>query len=553
MVAESQRRESNPQPQLYESCALPLSYSGDGSHYTGLVRALKGANRMSKSTRNPWLSALIWCLGLGLLFLPLILDTPRGLDSRGFRALGVAACMSVLWVSEVIPIPITSILPILLFPMLGIMSSDAACGAYANDLTFLFFGGFFMALTIERWDLHRRLALNLIVFFGTRPAFTMLGVMVAVATLSMWISNTATTLMMLPICLALCDELEGEGCDEKVKASFGAALLLAVAYAANIGGMGTPIGTAPNGIFLREFDGAAQPSFAQWMVIALPLVVVFVAAVWYVLKRPFKSCGDRIAFGHRDLVRERLRHLGRPGPQEKAVALVFLFIVLLWVTRRDVHLGAWNIPGWSSGLRAAGLDWLGSGARQGVGDSAAAIFGVLLLCIWRPGPDRIPLADWQTAKNLPWGMLLLLGGGFAIARSFQVGGGAEGLSLSAWIGSSLESFQEAGSIVLVPATAGVMSFVTELASNTATTSIVVPIVAQVGSVELGRLLAFAATLSASCAFMLPVATPPNAIVFASGRIPIRTMMRTGFLINLVGIVVVSLTVLLLAAKVLPKI
>ncbi|MFT7616695.1 MAG: sodium-dependent dicarboxylate transporter 2/3/5 [Planctomycetota bacterium] len=508
---------------------------------------------MMKISRDRAIKVLVWCLGLTLLILPQVVECPENLDPRGFRALGVTALMAVLWVSEVLPIPVTSILPILLFPLLGIMPSDAVSGAYANDLTFLFFGGFFMALTIEKWKLHRRIALNLIVLFGTQPARTMLGIMVAVAVLSMWISNTATTLMMLPICIALCEELSGSGVNDETRVRFTTALLLSVAYAANIGGMGTPIGTAPNGIFQREFEGAGQPSFAEWMIICVPLVCIFVVIVWLVLRREFSKASGEICFGDRDLVRDRLKKLGGLSTQEKAVAAVFGLVVLLWVTRRDLTLGSFYLPGWVSGLEYLGADWLVASAKTGVGDSAAAILGVVLLCIWRPGPDKAVLADWDTAKSLPWGMLLLLGGGFAIAKSFQIGASAgDILSLSAWIGNSLSSLESAGAPVLVPVISTVMSFMTEFASNTATTSVVVPIVSQVGTDTLGRLLAFAATLSASCAFMLPVATPPNAIVFASGRISIKSMIRAGLIINFIGILLISLTVLLIAANVLPK-
>ncbi len=522
-------------------------------HYKSPLPPLKGPKKNMKRSGQNLIQILLWCLGVFFLALPFVLECPENLDPRAFRAIGVTGLMALLWVTELLPIPVTSMLPIILFPMLGIMTSDAVAGAYANDLTFLFFGGFFMALAIEKWQLHQRIALNLIVLFGSKPSQTMLGIMVAVATLSMWISNTATTLMMLPICVALCDQLTGTGADEKTKARFTTALLLSVAYAANIGGMGTPIGTAPNAIFQREFEGLGQPSFAQWMIITIPMVFLFVLAVWFVLKRPFRPLQGKIHFGDRSLVKKKLQSLGSLSNQEKGVAWVFLVVVLLWVTRRDFVLGSLAVPGWVTGLRTWGVSWLSSGAKSGVGDSAAALVGVVLLCVWRPGPEKVPLADWNTASKLPWGMLLLLGGGFAIAKSFQVGEATGNLlSLSAWIGSSLESWQESGAIILVPLTAGVMSFLTEFASNTATTSVVVPIVALVGSDALGRLLAFAATLSASCAFMLPVATPPNAIVFASGRIPIRSMIRVGFLINLVGILLVSLTVLVIAAKVLPK-
>lgn len=487
---------------------------------------------------------------LGLL-LVCFLEAPAGLDPRGFRTLGVTGLMAVLWLTEVLPIPVTSLLPLLLFPLLGILPSGETASQYASDLGFLFFGGFFMASVIERWGLHRRLALRVIMLFGVRPGGLILGVMTAVAFLSMWISNTAATLMMLPICLALVVEVEAD--DEVAAARFAKALLLAVAYAANVGGMGTPIGTAPNAIFLREFGDTVRLSFLQWMVIALPLVAVFLVVVHQLLTRVLFRFGPGTRLGRRDLIATKLAELGPMSRQEIHTACIFGLVVLLWVLRSDFVIGGWRLPGWVSGLEALGLDRLAGGARSGIGDSAVAILGVLLMCLDRVGPERRPLADWTMARDLPWGLLLLLGGGFAIARAFQVGDGPEGSSLSSYVAEQLSGGRDLGAIVLVPITATVMTFLTEVTSNTATTAVVMPILAGMGAAELGRAVGLAATFSASCAFMLPVATPPNAIVFGANRLRIADMVRAGLLINLVGIVLVTLTVLLIAANVMPGI
>ncbi|MCB9832288.1 MAG: SLC13/DASS family transporter [Planctomycetes bacterium] len=493
------------------------------------------------------LKLLAAIVGLAALLLCLLIEAPDGLDPRGFRAIGVTCLVAAFWLFEIMPIPITSLLPILLFPLLGIMPSDRVAAAYAGDLTFLFLGGFFMALVIERWGLHRRIALRIVGVFGVRPERLILGVMVAVALLSMWISNTATTLMMLPICIALADEVEGG--DQRSLGLFATALLLGVAYAANVGGMGTPIGTPPNGIFLREFAGSRQPSFLQWIVFTMPLVVVFLVLIHLILTRLLFRFGAAVRIGDRDLIAARLRDLGPMKPQERWTALIFGLVVALWIFRRDFELGSLRIPGWVSGLEALGMTGLAGGARKGLGDSAVAIFGVLVFSLVRPGPERRPLADWEMTRRLPWGLLLLLGGGFAIAEAFDVGGDH---SLAAYIAGRFAALTDLSQYLLVPLVCLVMTFVTEVTSNTATTNVVVPILAGLGSPELSRNLGLAATLSASCAFMLPVATPPNAIVFGSGRLRMMDMVRAGLLINLLGVILVTLTVLLIAVNVMPR-
>ncbi len=466
------------------------------------------------------------------------------------RALAVTVAMAILWVTEALPIPVTSLLPVLAFPLMGVLSSAEVTAKYANDLIYLFFGGFFLALTLERWNVHRRIALLVVSAFGSKPRAVILGIMVAVAGLSMWISNTATALMMLPICLALADQLKDCGASKEDVDRFATALLLGTAYAANIGGMGTPIGTGPNGIFMAFFESAAQPSFAQWMMFAIPLVVVFVAAAWFLLTGVLFKFAPEVGFGERDYVRAKLRDMGRLSPQERATLAVFCLTVLLWVTRRDLDLGGFRIPGWLSGLDALGMTWTKMLRERFIGDSAVSILAVILLCVIRVGPKRQPLADWSIGARVPWGMLLLLGGGFAIAGSFGVGG-EEGLSLSAYCGAKLGALGEANPLFVLPSIALSVSVLTEFTSNTATTSVMIPLLAEVGSAETSRLLCLTATLSASCAFMFPVATPPNAIVFASGRLRIKTMMKAGIGLNLVGAILIPICVWFLARLFLP--
>ena len=490
-------------------------------------------------------------IGLALFTIALILPVPDGMDPRGMRVLAVVALTAACWLTEALPIPVASLLPLVLFPLLGVMGSNTVASTYTNNLIFLFMGGFFLALTLEKWNLHRRLALAVLSVFGTRPQFMILGMMVAVAVLSMWISNTATALTMLPICLAMTQQLEEQGVDRRHVQRFSVALLLGVAYAANVGGMGTPIGTGPNGVFLQHpaFADFEPPSFAQWMTLCVPLATVFLLVMWWVLTKLLMRFPRDLRMGDVDFVRGRLRALGRMGREEKIVLGVFSFTVLLWVTRKDFDLGAFSIPGWVTLVGRAGLTWVAD-AASGIQDSVAAILAVVLLCVFR-GRDGRPIADWEVARDIPWGMLLLLGGGFALAQGFAVHD--EGLlSLSGWVGSSLEGVADWHPLLLIGGVCLVMTFLTELTSNTATTSVMLPILATVGSADDGRLLCLAATLSASCAFMLPVATPPNAIVFASNRFTMMTMARTGFVINLIGVVLITIAVATFGSLILPS-
>ena len=459
------------------------------------------------------------------------------------RALAVTALVACWWVFVAIPIPATSLLPLALLPLLGVLEVKRVAASYADPNIFLFMGGFLIALAIERWELHRRIALRVCLIVGTGRRTIVLGFMVATAFLSMWISNTATTMMMLPIALAVIaamDEL-GREADPRASAHFATALMLGIAYAASIGGIGTPIGTPPNiaffGIYHQLFPQREEISFAQWMRIFVPLVAVFVPVVWLVLTR--LTCpveGGRAAAG-REVIRDHLRRLGPMTREQWVLLCVGGLTGLLWMTR-SIPTDGGNL-GWPHLLER----WLtpadGSPplfeARY-VNDAVIAMTMALLLFLipGRGDEGRTTLLDWATASRLPWGILLLFGGGFAIAAAFQHSG------LSTWCGRQLAAMPIESPLALVAATCVLMTALTEITSNTATTQVMLPIIANAATAVGAepRPLMLAATVSASCAFMLPVATPPNAIVFGSGRVTMGQMVRTGIVLNVVGTVLI---------------
>ncbi len=484
----------------------------------------------------------------------------RAVEFRA-RAMLAAAAVTVLvacwWITVALPIPVTSLLPLILFPLVGVMPIRQAATPYANSNVFLFMGGFIIALAIERWGLHRRIALHIVRVVGTSRAMIVLGFMVASAFLSMWISNTAATLMMLPIGLAIVSAVrefpgEGDGADHS---HFSAALMLGIAYAASVGGIATPIGTPPNisfrGQLARLFPEAPEISFAQWMMIFLPLVIVFLPVIWIVLVKltcPVGRGGPGMA---RDVVKEQLRNLGPMRRPERRVLAVFVATALLWITR-TIPFGDVNY-GWSPWLQR----WLGDGAgfpfpfhAAFVNDATVALgMAVLLFTIparRNESGEREYLMDWPTAMRLPWGILLLFGGGFSIAAGFSESG------LSLWCGRVFAGLGLESPIVVVIGVCLLMTFMTEVTSNTATTEVMLPILAGV-SYSMGvnpLLLMLPATISASCAFMMPVATPPNAIVFGSGHVEMGRMVKSGIIINFIGVILVTATFYWIAVPVL---
>jgi len=450
--------------------------------------------------------------------------------SRAVAAVGVL--MALFWVTEAIPIPATSLLPIALFPLLtgGAVSIKAATAPYADDLIFLFMGGFLLALAMQQWGLHRRIALRTILLVGTRPASLVAGFMIASALLSMWVSNTATVVMMLPIAMSVVDLVRRELGEARVPAvpgegepfHFGICLMLGTAYAASIGGVGTLIGTPPNLIlaaYLKEEFGT-EISFVRWMSIGLPLVVVFLPIAWLVLTRfafPIKL--ERIP-GGRELIRRELARQGPMSRAEWAVLILFLLTAIAWVIRPLLVKFAWPD---------------GSRPFAGLSDAGIAIgVGVLLFAIPIEPGKGLFLLSWRQAVKLPWGILILFGGGLSLALAIKTTDVAE------YIGRGVAGAQDLPVPLLMLLVIVAIVFLTELTSNTATTATFLPILGAV-AVGLGidpMLLVVPLAIGASCAFMMPVATPPNAIVFGSGEITIPQMCKAGLWLNLIGILLI---------------
>lgn len=485
-------------------------------------------------------------LFLVLLFTPLDPGNPNVQ-----RTAAVAALMAVWWMTNAIPIPATALLPVVLFPLLLVLPGKSVVAYYMNSNIFLFLGGFMLALAIERWNLHRRIALTIVSVMGDRPQFLVLGFMLASAFLSGWISNTATAMMMVPIGLSVILLVEGAAPkDGEESGAFGVVLMLGIAYACSIGGTATPIGTPPNisfqRLFTQFFPGAEGVDFAKWATIGFPFAITFLLIVWamlvFVIQRLPKSC----ALGGRAVIRKQLASLGPPSRAEKTVFIMFISAALLWMTRSDIVLPWFTIHGWG-GLLGLGVPKPGGGWSLYVDDGTVAILIGLALFILPSGEKERPtLLDWETAQKLPWGIVLLFGGGFALAGAFKVSG------LSEWIGEFFGRLEGAPNIAIMAGVSTMMTFLTELTSNTATTETAIPILSAIAvKIQVNPLLLLIpATLSASCAFMLPVATPPNAIVFGAGRVTIGQMMKNGIWLNFIGIALVSLFVYFLAEPVL---
>ncbi|MCA8959623.1 MAG: DASS family sodium-coupled anion symporter [Planctomycetes bacterium] len=456
-----------------------------------------------------------------------------GLTLEQRLVLGITVWTAAWWVTEPIPIPITSLLPAILLPVCGIVSAKAAAQYYSHHLILL--GGFFIAQAIERWGLHKRIALTVIAFVGGGPSRLVLGFATASAVLSMWISNTATALMLVPIAMSVVHRIGRDDPDGPTTSRFATCLLLAVAYGANVGGVGSLIGTPPNLIFasaLPRVPGyALSVDFRSWLVFGLPVVISFVPIVVWVLRRGLPPAVGLAEEGGRELIVDERRRLGRMTGSEKRVLVVFVATALLWIGK-----GGEGVPGWSHLFV-----WLGAvdEARldQHVTDSLVAlVMAMTLFVLPSAEKDRRPLLEWRDVERVPWGMLFLFGGGFAIAGAFQETG------LSAWIGGLLSRVLELPRPLLIAVSALGVTFLTEVTSNTATTNILMPILSA-AAVEGGvhpLVLMLPAVIAVSFAFMLPVATAPNAIVFATGRVPIITMIRTGFILNLIGTVIVLL-------------
>jgi len=454
-------------------------------------------------------------LFLGPLFLliALLVPAPEGMGEPAWAALGMMLLMATWWSTEAIPIPVTSLLPIVLIPALGLGSVGTATAPYANPIIFLFLGGFTLGLAMQKWNLHRRIALLTLRAMGNQPRRQIAGFMLATAFLSMWVSNTATAIMMLPIGLSVIAMVDSDN-PEGVR-RYATALLLSIAYSASIGGIATLIGTPPNALlaaYLSDSQGIAV-GFAQWMLLGIPVTVLMLSLTWWWLTRKDFALGHSSDSGQ--LIREELARLGPLSKAEKLVALVFVLTATAWIFRPLLSGGP--------------MSWL---SDTGIAIAAAVVMFLIPVDL----KSRTFLLDWQSAEKLPWGVLLLFGGGLAMAGVISSSGLAE------WIAQSLSAYGTLPALLMIVLVTTVIIFLTEVTSNTATAAAFLPLLGALAiSQEVSPLLfTVPAAIAASCAFMMPVATPPNAIVFSSGHMRIGDMIRNGFALNIMGVIVVTL-------------
>lgn len=464
------------------------------------------------------LSAPTVGLLLGPLSFILILffATPDGLSPEGVAMMAATSWVAIWWITEAVPIAATSLLPLVLLPLLGVMGIKETSVAYADPMVLLYMGGFMIAVTIEKWSLHKRIALAIISVIGTDLKRIILGFMVATAFLSMWISNTATALMMLPIGMAVVGQLGTNLRGTSITESqIGQALMLGIAYSASIGGVATIIGTPTNIVLVGVIKEIYQVEigFAQWMTVGVPVAVGLLMVCWlYLVKVAYPFPSLTLPGGREEIIRQ-IQLLGSMSKEEKRVLVVFVAVSLCWMSRT----------------------FLLNQFLPALDDTIIALTGALLLFLLPAGDEnKGRLLDWKTAERLPWGILLLFGGGLTIAAGFQVTG------LAQWIGVQFVALENVPFWLFLLAIITAVNFLTEITSNTATASMILPILAAValamGVHPYGLMIS--ATLAASCAFMLPVATPPNAIVFGSGYLTIPDMMKTGIWMNILSIILI---------------
>ena len=461
-------------------------------------------------------------LGPALAIIIGSLPPPDGLSPEGLRVAALLTWMAVWWSTEAIPIPATSLLPIIFLPLIGGGTPGQAVEAYMTTTVGLLMGGFIVAMGIERWNLHKRIALNIVAASGDRLKLITAGFMLATALISAWISNTATTIMMVPIALSVAMSTGDKD------GSFGRALLLGICYASSIGGVATPIGTPTNLIAIKwlEENAGATIGFPQWMAFGVPAMLLLIPFAWFVVTRGMATRAHGpggIGNSAQETVKQELTLLGRVTVQEARVAMIFGVVATLWVMRVPVQEWLLDVPG---------LGWV-----QEISDMGIAIFGALLtFLIPAGGTEKRAILTWEDAEKLPWGVLLLFGGGISIGRAVSRTG------LSEWIGSELGFLEGAPAILIVLVVVLLVVYLTEVTSNVATMTTLAPIL---GAFALGlgiapESLLGPAAVAASCAFMLPVATAPNAIVYASGKVTMGEMIRAGFWINIGAVVIITL-------------
>ena len=458
-------------------------------------------------------------LGPLMFFVILLFFHPSGLNDQSNAVLAATIWIAIWWIFEALPIAVTALLPIVLFPIAGGMDLAQTTASYGHKLIFLIMGGLMIAIAIEKWNLHKRIALNIIYFIGTDLRKIILGFMVATAFLSMWISNTATAVMMLPIGVVIIKQLkDNPNTDENENNIFGKALMLAIAYSASIGGIATLIGTPPNlvmaGIVSQVYG--YEISFLEWIVFGLPVSMLLLAICWvYLTRYAFTFKQDKFPDGREEILKLK-NELGVISYEQKIVGLVFISVGFCWITR----------------------SFLLQKIFPALDDAIIAIIFAMILFIINAKSKNKKILEWKEAVKMPWGILLLFGGGMSLAKAFDVSG------LAIWIGNQITAFGNFDLFLFLILLVTAINFLTEVTSNVATTAMLLPVIAPI-ALELDIhpfILMTAAAVSASCAFMLPVATPPNAIVFGSGYLRIPDMVKKGFLLNIISILIIVLMV-----------
>ncbi|SNS48967.1 solute carrier family 13 (sodium-dependent dicarboxylate transporter), member 2/3/5 [Belliella buryatensis] len=439
---------------------------------------------------------------------------PADLSFNGLFILSLTAWIAIWWITEAIPIAATALLPLVFLPLANVLSIAETAKSYSHPMVLLYMGGFMIAMAIEKWKLHKRIALTIINWIGLNIKLIILGFMIATAFLSMWISNTATSLMMLPIAIAVTSQLDP---NQNIDSQIGKALMLGVAYSASIGGLATLIGTPTNIILASVIQELFQVeiSFSQWMTFGLPISIVLLFICWFYLTR-FAFSFSQIYSEEfaKDEIKKQLIDLGSISKAEKRVGLIFGLVSIAWISR--------------SGFLDKLLPFLD--------DTIIALSGVLLLFLIPSGKGTYKLLDWKTAEKIPWGILILFGGGLSLAEGFKTSGLAE------WIGNQFVTLEYIGFGLFLLIVILAVNFLTEITSNMATASMLLPILAAVSfSMDVHPFgLMIGATMASSCAFMLPVATPPNAVVFGSGYLRMRDMVKAGLWMNIISVILIAL-------------
>jgi len=477
---------------------------------------------MASSNRGAKIKYIAILGGIAFLVAALLLPVPAGMTAAARNAAAVVLLMAIWWITEAIPIYATALIPMVLFPLLKILPAGETAISYGHDLVLMLISGFFIAKAIEAQNLHKRIALVLIRALGTSRPRIMLSIMVATAFLSMWIANVTAALMMLPIGLAIITKEETLA---TTNSRFGTAMMLGIAYSASIGGVSTLIGTPTNlifsGMMTRIFPQAPPVSFFTWLKMGIPILIIFLPFIWYYLVHFFRIKGS--IPGNRELIEVELRGMGKMSSGEKRV--MYILTVIGWVFREGFSFDRFEIPGWGKLL----------GVSDFVSDSTVGMLSAMLLFMI-PAGDGKRLLDWKTAGQIPWGVAIIVGGGYAMAAGFKSTGLAE------WLGSQLAFVSNFPTLIVLFIVVGFVLLFTELNSNTATANIFLPVLASMavaGSIN-PLLLMIPATFASSIVFIMPAGTGPNTVIFASNRLTIADMARAGIWLKLISMVLLPL-------------